>query len=109
MFSKPLYEDKPDKVLTPEELAKQSEEEKKQREIEEEAEYLETLSTFHWIVYPFFKTIETVCDKIFGCKRKLEAQNVERRARVAEKMEAKQKEREEKRQQMMEDQRKAEE
>lgn len=73
MFSKPLYEDKPDKVLTPEELAKQSEEEKKQREIEEEAEYLETLSTFHWIVYPFFKTIETVCDKIFGCKRKLEA------------------------------------
>ena len=38
-------------------------------EREEETAYLGTLSNFHWFVYPFFKTVETVCDKIFGCKR----------------------------------------
>lgn len=36
----------------------------------EETEYLATLSNFHWVMYPLFKTLETVCDKIFGCRRK---------------------------------------
>jgi len=34
----------------------------------EEAEYLSELNNFHWIIYPFWKTIETICDKIIGCK-----------------------------------------
>ena len=48
----------------------------------EEAEYLETLSTFHWLVYPWFKLLETACDKVFGCKRHLDRENEIRRAEV---------------------------
>lgn len=70
MFSKPLYEDKPepekDPELSPEELERL-----------EETEYLAELSNFHWVMYPFFKTIEKVCDKIFGCKRKAQQLNSE--------------------------------
>ena len=40
-----------------------------------EKEYLETLSNFQWFVYPVFKMIEATCDKVFGCKRRAEAQN----------------------------------
>ena len=65
MFSKPLYEDKPDRAeceeepeMTPEEI-----------EREEENEYLASISNFHWFVYPFFKCIERICDKLFGCKK----------------------------------------
>lgn len=68
MFSQPLYEDKED--VKPEKKEPQTEQERLQAEREEEAEYLETISNFHWLVYPFFKTIETMCDKVFGCKRK---------------------------------------
>ena len=50
----------------------------------EEAEYLATLSNFHWFVYPFFKTIEVACDKIFGCKKHAEEYNEKRRAEVME-------------------------
>ena len=49
----------------------------------EEAEYLATLSNFHWFVYPFFKTIEVACDKIFGCKKHAEEYNEKRRAMYA--------------------------
>lgn len=73
MFSKPLYEDKPEAVVEVEEPEQTQEE----IEREEETEYLATLSTFHWVMYPFFKTIEKVCDKIFGCKRKAEKLNSE--------------------------------
>jgi hypothetical protein len=65
MFSKPLYEDKPDRAeceeepeLTPEEI-----------EREEENEYLASISNFHWFVYPFFKCVERIFDKLFGCKK----------------------------------------
>eukprot|EP00352_Strombidinopsis_acuminata_P009374 CAMPEP_0176353868 /NCGR_PEP_ID=MMETSP0126-20121128/12117_1 /TAXON_ID=141414 ORGANISM="Strombidinopsis acuminatum, Strain SPMC142" /NCGR_SAMPLE_ID=MMETSP0126 /ASSEMBLY_ACC=CAM_ASM_000229 /LENGTH=69 /DNA_ID=CAMNT_0017705733 /DNA_START=718 /DNA_END=924 /DNA_ORIENTATION=+ len=34
----------------------------------EEAEYLSELNNFHWVIYPFWKTIETICDKVIGCK-----------------------------------------
>ena len=45
----------------------------------EEAEYLETLSFGHWLVYPWFKMIEMACDKVFGCKKELEEENRKRR------------------------------
>ena len=48
-------------------------------ERQEEAEYLATLSNFHWFVYPFFKTIEVACDKVFGCKSRLKQENEKRR------------------------------
>jgi hypothetical protein len=57
---------------------------KKEREIKEEAEYLETLSTFHWVVYPFFKVMEKFCDRICGCKSKADEFNKKRRAEVEE-------------------------
>ena len=76
---KGLYEDKPDTKEEDENLD-ESEDAKKAREVIEEAEYLATLSNFHWFIYPFFKTIEVVCDKIFGCKSKAEKFNEERRA-----------------------------
>lgn len=74
MFSKSLYADKADPKkdedeMTPEEIA--------QMEREEEAEYLGTLNNFHWVMYPFFKTVETICDKIFGCKKKAQKINEE--------------------------------
>ena len=53
----------------------ETEEERIIREAEEEAEYLATLSNFHWFVYPFFKMLEMACDKIFGCKKNLDEQN----------------------------------
>jgi len=55
----------------------------------DEAEYLETLNTFHWLVYPWFKMVEVACDKVFGCKRHLEDENVKRRAEVNARQEAK--------------------
>ena len=73
MFSKPLYNDKPEpqkeETVDPILLERQ-----------EENEYLATLSNFHWFVYPFFKTAEKLCDKIFGCKRQAEAINEKFRA-----------------------------
>ena len=65
----------------------------------EEAEYLETLNTFHWLVYPWFKVLETACDKVFGCKRTLDAENDKRRAEV----QAKQEERNQKKLKQMEE------
>ena len=66
-----LYEDKADKIEEEEEK-EETEEERIIREAEEEAEYLATLSNFHWFVYPFFKMLEMACDKIFGCKKHLD-------------------------------------
>jgi hypothetical protein len=63
MFSKPLYEDKPEPVKEVEKTAIELER-------EEETEYLATLSNFHWVVYPFFKCLEVLADKACGCKRK---------------------------------------
>ena len=69
-----MYADKPDveeeKELTPEELLI--------IERNEETEYLATLSNFHWFVYPFFKTIEVACDKVFGCKSRAQKENEKR-------------------------------
>jgi len=62
MFSKPLYDDKPQPELA-------SELSPVEQERADEALYLAELSNFHWVVYPFFKTIEVLCDKMFGCKR----------------------------------------
>ena len=83
-----LYEDKPDP--TDEEDREETEEERIERENHEEAEYLATLSNFHWFVYPFFKTLEVFCDKIFGCKKHVERENELRRQGIQEKMAAKQ-------------------
>ena len=68
----------------------------------EEAEYLETLSTFHWLVYPWFKLLETACDKVFGCKRHLDRENELRRAEV----QAVQEERDRKRRKQLEEMKK---
>jgi len=77
IFSKGgLYEDKPDPA--DEEEQEETEEERIARENHEEAQYLATLSNFHWFVYPFFKTLEVVCDKVFGCKRQLAQENARR-------------------------------
>ena len=76
-----LYGDKKD-IKTEEEQKAEAEERKIVQERMDEAEYLETLSTFHWFVYPWFKLIETACDKVFGCKRKLDEENAIRRAEV---------------------------
>jgi glycyl-tRNA synthetase beta subunit len=40
---------------------------KKNAEIQEEREYLETLSNIQWFIYPFFKFIEKICEKTCGC------------------------------------------
>lgn len=48
-----------------------------EKERQEENEYLGTISNFHWFVYPFFKCVEHLCDKIFGCKRKAKELNDE--------------------------------
>jgi hypothetical protein len=49
----------------------------------DEAEYLSTLNNFHWLVYPFWKMIETFADKLCGCKRNVEAKNqMFRQARI---------------------------
>lgn len=53
----------------------------------EEAEYLETLNGFHWVVYPWFKLVEAACDKVFGCRKKLDEENNKRRAEVQKKQE----------------------
>ena len=78
-----LYEDKKD-VEKPDPLrdAALAEERRLAQERMEEAEYLETLNTFHWLIYPWFKMIEVACDKVFGCKKKLDAENQKRRAGV---------------------------
>ena len=81
-----LYADKePEKEeeLTPEQIAAIEYETAWQ----EEAEYLSSLSNFHWFIYPFWKTIEAGCDKLFGCKKKLEADNATRRAAKFARME----------------------
>ena len=59
-----LYADKP----MPEPERELTEAEKFEMEWRNEAEYLSTLSNFHWFVYPFFKTLEVGCEKVFGCK-----------------------------------------
>jgi len=46
-----------------------------EQEWRDEAEYLKTLNNFHWLVYPFWKMIERVADKMCGCKRSVEAKN----------------------------------
>ena len=76
-----LYEDKKD-VKTEEEKKAEEAELALVRERMEEAEYLETLNHFHWLVYPWFKMLEACCDKIFGCKRRLDTENDARRAEV---------------------------
>ena len=78
-----LYDDKKD-VKTPEEIEAEAEERKIIEERIEEAEYLETLSHFHWVVYPWFKLLEKACDKIFGCKKQLDKENALRRQEVNE-------------------------
>jgi len=59
----------------------------------EEAEYLETLNHFHWVVYPWFKLLERACDKIFGCKKHLDAENTKRREEAQSKQMERQKRR----------------
>ena len=87
IFSKGgLYGDKPDP--TEEEEQEETEEERIARENHEEAQYLATLSNFHWFVYPFFKTLEAVCDKVFGCKKHLAKENALRQQQVQERMAA---------------------
>ena len=81
-----LYEDKKD-VKTEEEKAAEEAERKIVQDRMDEAEYLETLSNFHWFVYPWFKLLETACDKVFGCKRRLNHENELRRAEVQKKQE----------------------
>lgn len=58
-----LYKEKPD--VAPE----APEPTEWEKEWAEECEYLTTLSNFHWFMYPFFKTLEAACDKVFGCKK----------------------------------------
>lgn len=79
-----LYEDKKD-VQTPEEIAAIEAERMIVRERMDEAEYLESLNGFHWVVYPWFKLVEAACDKIFGCRKKLDEENNKRRAEVQKK------------------------
>lgn len=67
MFSKPLYEDKPDKAES--EINEEAEMTPEEIEREEENEYLASISNFHWFIYPFFKCAERVFDRIFGCKK----------------------------------------
>jgi len=76
-----LYDDKPmpEPVVEPQEL---TEEQKFELEWREEAEYLSTLSNFHWFIYPFFKTLEVACDKVFGCKSRAMRENERRRAEL---------------------------
>lgn len=78
-----IYDDKTD-IRTEEEQAEIDKERALAQERMEEAEYLETLSTFHWLVYPWFKLLETACDKVFGCKKQLDEENRKRRAEVEE-------------------------
>ena len=35
--------------------------------IEDEAEYLSTLSNVQWLIYPFFKFFERIVEKTCGC------------------------------------------
>ena len=79
-----LYDDKKD-IETEEEKAAKEAERAIVKERMDEAEYLETLSTFHWFVYPWFKLLEAACDKVFGCKRQLDDENVKRRTEVQKK------------------------
>jgi hypothetical protein len=76
-----LYDDKPLKA-NEEEEEEEEEVDPELIERQEEAEYLATLSNFHWFVYPFFKSVELCCDKIFGCKSRAKQQNEERRAEI---------------------------
>lgn len=86
MFSKPIYHDKPAKAPAEEESDSDDGLSPEERERLEEAEYLAELSNFHWLVYPFFKTLESICDKICKCKTRARKIN----ARVAAKREAEQ-------------------
>lgn len=93
MFSGPLYDDKPATTAVPEEPDLSPEEIERQ----EETEYLATLSNFHWVMYPFFKTLECLCDKVFGCKKKAQQVNEEfRQHREKEQLEKQRKWEEEK-------------
>ena len=42
-------------------------EQEKWDKINEEAEYLGTISNIQWFIYPFFKLIEALVEKTFGC------------------------------------------
>ena len=39
----------------------------KQRAIDEETAYLGTVSNVQWFIYPFFKMIEMLVERSFGC------------------------------------------
>ena len=101
MFSKPLYEDKPAKAATAEESDSDDGLTPEERERLEEAEYLAELSNFHWLVYPFFKTLETFCDKLCRCKTKAQRLNAKVKARREAEQLEKQKEWEAKKAEMM--------
>ena len=92
MFSKPLYEDKPAKAPTAEESDSDDGLTPEERERLEEAEYLGELSNFHWLMYPFFKTLETLCDKVCRCKTKAQRLNAKVWARREAEQREKQKE-----------------
>lgn len=68
-----MYDEKPnaktkEQIAEEERLAKIEEEKMALQEaIEEEAEYLGTLSNIQWFIYPFFKTIERIIEKTCGC------------------------------------------
>lgn len=80
-----LYPDKP----MPEPERELTDAEKFELEWRNEAEYLATLSNFHWFVYPFFKAVEVVCEKTFGCKSRARRENermwAEREQKASEK------------------------
>ena len=68
-----LYDEKPN-AITKEEEAKLAEEQKKQdeinknlKEIKDENDHLAELSNIQWVIYPFFKCIEKLCEVTFGC------------------------------------------
>lgn len=69
-----LYADKPNPEPAPEER-ELTDAEKFELEWRNEAEYLATLSNLHWFIYPFFKTLEVGCEKVFGCKSRARKEN----------------------------------
>lgn len=68
-----IYNEKPnaktkEQEAEEERLAKIEEANRKKWEaVAEEAEYLGTVSATQWLIYPFFKTIETLIEKTCGC------------------------------------------
>ena len=68
-----IYEEKKGGLSKEEEEKKKQEElrqaaiDQKNHEIQEEKEYLETLTNVQWFIYPFFKAIEAIVEKTIGC------------------------------------------